>query len=92
MVEYKSLRVPEDAWEEAKAQKEAEGRTWGEQIVRTDAEDVEADTTQPSAEEIAAEIDALDEATLAEYVADYLVSEYQLPRKVAEEVRGGVTN
>lgn len=90
MTEYKSLRVPVDAWEQAKAQKEAEGRTWGEQIVRTDAENVEADTTQVSAEEIAAELDSagVNEATLAEYVADYLVSEYQLPRKVAEEVRG----
>lgn len=41
----------------------------------------------PSAEEIAAEVDALDEATLAAYVADYLVAEYELPRKVAQEVR-----
>lgn len=32
--EYKTLRVPEDAWETAKEQKEAAGRTWGEQIVR----------------------------------------------------------
>lgn len=90
MVEYKSLRVPKDAWEDAKAQKESADRTWGEQIVRSDGEDVEADTTQVSAEEIAAELDSagVNEATLAEYVADYLVSEYQLPRKVAEEVRG----
>lgn len=32
--DWKTLRVPEDAYEEAKAQKEAAGRTWGEQIVR----------------------------------------------------------
>lgn len=34
MTEWKTLRVPVDAYEEAKAQKEDEGRTWGQQIVR----------------------------------------------------------
>ena len=32
--EWKTLRVPKSAWEEAKRQKEEHGRTWGEQIVR----------------------------------------------------------
>lgn len=32
--EWKTLRVPKDAYEEAKAQKEEHNRTWGEQIVR----------------------------------------------------------
>ena len=32
--EWKTLRVPKSAWEEAKAQKEEHDRTWGEQIVR----------------------------------------------------------
>lgn len=36
--DYKTLRVPEDAWETARAQKEDAGRTWGEQIVRPDGE------------------------------------------------------
>ncbi len=31
---------------------------------------------------------SVDEKTLAEYVADYLVAEADLPRKVAEEVTG----
>lgn len=34
MTEYKTLRVPVEAWKEAKEQKEAADRTWGEQIVR----------------------------------------------------------
>lgn len=34
--DYKTLRVPEDDWETAKEQKEAAGRTWGDQIVRPD--------------------------------------------------------
>lgn len=33
---WKTLRVPADAWETAKAQKEDDDRTWGEQIVRGD--------------------------------------------------------
>jgi hypothetical protein len=39
MVEYKTLRVPEHAWEQAKAQKENTGRTWGEQVVRPEGDD-----------------------------------------------------
>jgi len=38
---YKTMRVPKDAWEKAKAQKEDNDRTWGEQIVR----DVDTDST-----------------------------------------------
>lgn len=41
--EWKTLRVPTDAWERAKAQKEATGRTWGEQIVRSNG-DTDTDT------------------------------------------------
>jgi hypothetical protein len=40
--DWKTLRVPTDAWETAKEQKEAAGRTWGEQIVRGDSDN---DTT-----------------------------------------------
>ena len=39
MTEYKTLRVPVEAWETAKAQKEEAGITWGEQIVREDDSD-----------------------------------------------------
>lgn len=40
--DWKTLRVPVEAWEKAKEQKEETGRTWGEQIVRDngDGEDV----------------------------------------------------
>lgn len=41
--DYKTLRVPEYAWTEAKEQKEAAGRTWGEQVVRP--EDGDNDST-----------------------------------------------
>jgi hypothetical protein len=40
--DWKTLRVPADKYEEAKAQKEANDRTWGEQIVRP-ADDAEED-------------------------------------------------
>lgn len=46
MAEWKTLRVPTDAYEKAKAQKEAHGRTWGQQIVRdADTGHVEAACT-----------------------------------------------
>lgn len=32
--DWKTLRVPVEAWETAKVQKEENGRTWGDQIVR----------------------------------------------------------
>lgn len=32
--DWKTLRVPKEAYEQAKEQKEANDRTWGEQIVR----------------------------------------------------------
>lgn len=34
--DWKTLRVPLDAYTEAKAQKKEHGRTWGQQIVRGD--------------------------------------------------------
>ena len=37
MSDYKTLRVPEDAWEEAKAEKEANDRTWGEQLLHEES-------------------------------------------------------
>lgn len=42
---YKTLRVPKEAWQKAKEQKEEHNRTWGEQIVRPD---VEENTTSES--------------------------------------------
>lgn len=37
--DWKTLRVPPGAYEAAKAQKEANDRTWGEQIVRDESEE-----------------------------------------------------
>lgn len=55
MTDYKTLRVPVDAWEAAKEQKETAGRTWGKQIVRPDGEaDASIDAT---AERLAQAID-----------------------------------
>lgn len=42
--DYKTMRVPTDAWERAKEQKEAAGRTWGEQIVRPETDDTGPET------------------------------------------------
>lgn len=39
--DWKTLRVPPEAYEAAKAQKEDAGRTWGEQIVREDDDEDE---------------------------------------------------
>jgi len=57
MSDYKTLRVPEDAWEDAKQQKEANDRTWGEQIVRPDSD--KSSTTDSDVVEGSVEVDGL---------------------------------
>lgn len=70
---WHTLRVPPEAYETAREQKEEHGRTWGEQVVRPDdgggdaaPERAEIDT-DALARDVAA---ALDYAALAEQVAD----------------------
>lgn len=41
MAEYKTLRVPESAYEEAKEAKEERGLTWGEWLTQPCSNDVE---------------------------------------------------
>jgi len=45
---WKTLRVPPEAYDKAKAQKEANNRTWGEQIVRADDDTTDLDTLAAS--------------------------------------------
>jgi hypothetical protein len=47
MTDYKTMRVPREAWEAAKAQKEEANRTWGEQIVRPDSDGLREHPTAP---------------------------------------------
>lgn len=68
--DWHTLRVPPEAYERAKAQKEADGRTWGDQIVRPD-EDTE-------------DSDDLDADELAEQITADLLA--QLPPAIAEEL------
>jgi hypothetical protein len=49
---WKTLRVPPEAYDEAKAQKEQHDRTWGEQLVRPDGDSADA-VDAPDAEAIA---------------------------------------
>jgi len=75
--DYKTLRVPEDDYYEAKEQKEKHNRTWGEQLVcsndsTTEPENVVDDTTINNLrDELLAKIEALtgDVATV-EDIAD----------------------
>lgn len=87
--DWKTLRVPVADYNDAKAQKEEHGRTWGEQIVRPDGDGGE---DYPDADEIAAAVTASldldtdhDFDTLAHEVAariDYAM----LASKVADEL------
>ena len=80
--DWKTLRVPPEAYAAAKEQKEAAGRTWGEQIVRPDGDSAvrieasQADIGQLPPDEIQAELDRLVE--LVERV----------PERTAEEIEG----
>lgn len=83
MTDYKTLRVPEDAWEEAKAQKEDHGRTWGEQIVRPDADAHDGPTvTVPKSVVRDAVADAMSEV---EIHADVDLGEMDTGGDVSEE-------
>jgi hypothetical protein len=37
--DWKTLRVPADAWEQAQEQRQEAGRTWGEQVVRPEGDE-----------------------------------------------------
>jgi len=69
---WKTLRVPPEAYEAAKAQKENHGRTWGEQLVRDNHSTTEVVECNKVVEALESRIDDL---------------ESQLPRKLAEELR-----
>jgi hypothetical protein len=81
--DYKTMRVPTDAWERAKEQKESAGRTWGEQIVRPDGDSTDDSTEAPEVveatvdtDEIASEVAAkIDYAELASKVSEDVVGE-----------------
>jgi len=74
---YKTLRVPEDDYYEAKEQKEKHNRTWGEQLICSNDSTTEADTVVDDTtinnlrDELLAKIEALtgDVATV-EDIAD----------------------
>jgi len=54
---WKTIRVPEDDYQEAKAQKEEHGRTWGEQLLCNN----NASTESVDTDEIVAELRKLQE-------------------------------
>jgi len=96
MTEYKSLRVPVDAWEAAKAQKEDADRTWGDQIVRPDGDDAgdvdlttlmdEIQDMKEGVEFVDAHVDSggVDTREILNRLDDL---ETQLPTKVKEELQ-----
>jgi hypothetical protein len=85
---WKTLRVPPEAYDAAKAQKEAEGRTWGEQIVRQNdpADNADVDT-EALAEDLQERIDypdSMDTESIMQRLEDL---ETRLPSKVARELQ-----
>jgi hypothetical protein len=85
---WKTLRVPPEAYEQAKAQKEAEDRTWGEQIVRqSDPADNNDVDTEVLAEELQSEIDYPDSIDTSDIMQRLEDLETRLPAKVARELQ-----
>ncbi|AGC34550.1 hypothetical protein HSTV1_5 [Haloarcula sinaiiensis tailed virus 1] len=85
---WKTLRVPPEAYDAAKEQKEANDRTWGEQIVRQDdpADNADVDT-EALAEELQERInypEQQDTETIVQRLEDL---ETRLPSKVARELQ-----
>jgi len=74
--DYKTLRVPDDAWERAREQKEAAGRTWGEQIVRPEGGGEDGETLSPEEFE--------------QWVRELHELVERVPERTAEELEGRV--
>jgi hypothetical protein len=73
MTDYKTMRVPEDAWQDAKGAK-GENETWGEYLRR--CADVDTGSTDAP---------SVDEREIANAVTSDLLA--SLPSKVADELR-----
>jgi len=91
---WHTIRVPPEAYEQAKAQKEANGRTWGEQLVRPE-EDGDSDEVDELVDAIRDELNAdSDTEAIADAVADRVDTPETVRldaserRKIAEEVAG----
>mgnify|MGYP000435656514 CR=1 FL=1 len=90
---WKTLRVPPEAYDRAKAQKEDHNRTWGEQLVRPDDDGrvMSHELAEEIVEEIAmvAEPDAglVDDTELAHDIARQ-VDYSELAARVADELEG----
>jgi len=84
---WKTLRVPPEAYDEAKEQKEAAGRTWGEQVVRQN-DDTNSDVDE-LIDTIAAEVGGpqVDDSEIAREVARH-IDYAELATRVADEVEG----
>jgi len=70
--DWKTLRVPPGAYEEAKEQKEANGRTWGQQLVCNNDATTQSQDVVEMLRKLEGRIDDL---------------ESQLPAKVKEELQ-----
>ena len=91
--DWKTLRVPPEAYAAAKEQKEAAGRTWGEQIVRPDGDGTAvyaAGSADPvdHIEAIAADMDALAPDELRAELDRIAELVERVPERTAEEIEG----
>lgn len=78
MVEYKTIRVPESDYEQAKALKEEHDRTWGEQLIATGSEtaDSAGEPTDAVAEEFDMTLDGVTPEDIAEEI-DALMQQFE---------------
>ena len=84
--DWKTLRVPPGAYEQAKTQKEANDRTWGEQIVRS--EDGEEEPTDENHEYDRWQLETENQQRLLEEHAKTQEILERLPQDIADELEG----
>lgn len=93
--DWKTLRVPTEAWERAKEQKETNGRTWGEQIVRQDddnegrvlSENAIAELVEEFGHAVEPEQGMVDDSKMAREVAAH-IDYAELAKRTADELEG----
>jgi hypothetical protein len=89
--DWKTLRVPPEQYEKAKAQKEEHNRTWGEQLVCSNPTTTEVVEAEEITEEIKNIVSMANEPGVEINVKRVINRiddlENRLPRKIAEELQ-----
>jgi len=86
---WKTIRVPKDAWKEAKAQKDEHDRTWGEQLVCDNTTTTKVVESDAVVESLMQEIDALAfDGAISDQEAERIISSLNAIEERTNSIEG----